>query len=86
MQLRVMKTEPLKTYRVQVRKKDELQYGQWITAPTKEDAINLFVAEYLDVRFVRVEEEEQIETLRRQNTELQAEIDTLKAHIRNKEK
>ena len=81
-----MKTEPLKTYRVQVRKKDELQYGQWITAPTKEDAINLFVAEYLDVRFVRVEEEEQIETLRRQNTELQAEIDTLKAHIRNKEK
>ena len=80
-----MKTEPLKTYRVQVRKKDELQYGQWITAPTKEDAINLFVAEYLDVRFVRVEEEQQVETLRRQNTELQAEIDTLKAHIRSKE-
>jgi len=80
-----MKTEPLKTYRVQVRKKDELQYGQWITAPTKEDAINLFVGEYLDVRFVRVEEEEAVETLRRQNTELQAEIDTLKAYIRNKE-
>lgn len=81
-----MKTEPLKTYRVQVRKKDELQYGQWITAPTKEDAINLFVAEYLDVRFVRVEEEQAIETLRRQNTELQAEVDTLKAYIRGQEK
>lgn len=81
-----MKTEPLKTYRVQVRKKDELQYGQWITAPTKEDAINLFVAEYLDVRFVRVEEEEAVETLRRQNTELQAEVDTLKAYIRGQEK
>lgn len=80
-----MKTEPLKTYSVKVRRKDELQYGQWITAPTKEDAINLFVAEYLDVRFVRVEEEEAIETLRRQNTELKAEIDTLKAYIRNKE-
>ena len=81
-----MKTEPLKTYRVQVRRKDELQYGQWITAPTKEDAINLFVAEYLDVRFVRVEEEEAVETLRRQNTELQAEVDTLKAYIRGQEK
>ena len=81
-----MKTEPLKTYRVQVRRKDELQYGQWITAPTKEDAINLFVAEYLDVRFVRVEEEQAIETLRRQNTELQAEVDTLKAYIRGQEK
>ena len=78
-----MKTEPLKTYSVKVRKKDELQYGQWITAPTKEDAINLFVAEYLDVRFVRVEEEQQIETLRRQNTELQAEINTLKAYLRS---
>ena len=81
-----MKTEPLKTYSVKVRKKDELQYGQWITAPTKEDAINLFVAEYLDVRFVRVEEESAIEILRRQNTELQAEVDTLKAYIRGQEK
>jgi len=81
-----MKTEPLKTYSVQVRKKDELQYGQWITAPTKEDAINLFVAEYLDVRFVRVEEEAEVEILRRKNTELQAEIDTLKAFLRSKDK
>lgn len=81
-----MKTEPLKTYSVQVRRKDELQYGQWITAPTKEDAINLFVAEYLDVRFVRVEEEAEVETLRRKNTELQAEIDTLKAFLRDKSK
>ena len=78
-----MKTEPLKTYSVQVRRKDELQYGQWITAPTKEDAINLFVAEYLDVRFVRTEEEPELDTLRRQNTELRAEIDTLKAFLRN---
>ena len=36
------------------------------TAPTKEDAINLFVAEYLDVRFVRTEEEPELDTLRRQ--------------------
>lgn len=78
-----MKTEPLKTYKVQVRRKDELQYGQYITAPTKEDAINLFVAEYLDVRFVKQEEEPELETLRRQNTELRSEIDTLKAFLRN---
>lgn len=75
-------TERLKTFRVIVRRKDELQYGQWITAPTKEDAINLFVAEYLDVRFVREESEPEIDTLRRQNTELRAEVDTLKAMLR----
>ena len=79
-----MKTEPLKTYKIQVRRKEELQHGQWITAPTKEDAINLFVAEYLDVRFVCVEEEAELDILRRQNTELRAEIDTLKAFLRNK--
>lgn len=78
-------TELLKTFKVSVRRKDELQYGQWITAPTKEDAINLFVAEYLDVQFVDVEQENQLEILRRQNTELRAEIDTLKAYLRNKE-
>lgn len=76
-------SEPLKTYRVNVRRKDELQYGQWITAPSEEDAINLFVAEYLDVRFVRHEREPELETLRRQITELRAENDTLKAYIRN---
>lgn len=78
-----MKTEPLKTYKVSVKRKDELQYGQWITAPTKEDAINLFVGEYLDVQFIRVEEEPEVEILRRQNTELRAEIATIKAmHLR----
>ena len=81
-----MKQEPLKTYSIRVLRKDELLYGQWITAPTKADAISLFVNEYLDVRFVRVEEEEEVETLRRQNTELRSEIDTLKAFLRNKEK
>lgn len=76
--------EPLKTFSVQVRRKDELQYGQWITAPTKEDAINLFVAEYLDVRFVRTEIEPEIDILRRENTELRSEIATLKAFVRDR--
>lgn len=75
-------TERLKTFRLNVRRKEELQYGQWITAPTKEDAINLFVAEYLDVKFISENEEPEIDTLRRQNTELRAEVDTLKAMIR----
>ena len=78
-----MKTERLKTYSINIRRKDELQYGQWITAPTEEDAINLFVSEYLSIKFIREEEEEELDILRRENTELRAEIATLRAYARS---
>lgn len=74
-------TEPLKTYSIRVRRQDELKYGQWVTAPTEEEAVKLFINEYLDVRFVK--DETEAEKLRRENTELRSEIDTLKAFLRN---
>ena len=40
-------TEKLKTYHLKVKFMDELQYGQFITAPTKEEAIQLFLDEYV---------------------------------------
>ena len=40
-------TEPLKTYQVKVKFLKELMYGQFITAPSREEAIELFVEEYL---------------------------------------
>ena len=42
-------TEPLKTYHVKVKYLDDLKYGEFITAPSEEEAINLFVEEYLYV-------------------------------------
>ena len=40
-------TEPLKTYQVKVKFLQDLLYGQFITAPSREEAIKLFVEEYL---------------------------------------
>ncbi len=40
-------TEKLKTYHLKVKFMDELTYGQFITAPTKEEAIQLFLDEYV---------------------------------------
>ena len=48
-------SKPLNTYSIRVKFQDELRYGQWITAPTEEEATNLFIENYLDVRFVREE-------------------------------
>ena len=48
MQLKTM-TEPLKTYHVKVKFLDDLRYGEFITAPSEEEALKLFVEEYLYV-------------------------------------
>ena len=40
-------TEPLKTYNIKVKFPDELRNGEFITAPSKEEAIKLFVEEYI---------------------------------------
>ena len=40
-------TERLKTYQVKVKFLDDLKYGEFITAPSEEEAIKLFVEEYL---------------------------------------
>ena len=47
--------EKLKTFNVVVRDLDDLRYGQFITAPTEEEAIKLFVEEYIYVRSSREE-------------------------------
>ncbi len=46
MQLKTM-TEPLKRYQVKVKFLDDLRYGEFITAPSEEEALRLFVEEYL---------------------------------------
>ena len=40
-------TEPLKTYHLKVKFLDDLRYGEFITAPTEEEAIKLFIEEYI---------------------------------------
>lgn len=77
-------TRQLNTYSIRVKFQDELKYGQWITAPSLEEATNLFIEEYLDVRFVRMETKapdlsEEILELNRQILELQAELATARA-------
>lgn len=48
-------TEKLSTYHLKVKFMDELRYGQFITAPTKEDAIKLFLEEYVYIASEREE-------------------------------
>ena len=48
-------TELLKTYHVRVRYLDDLRHGQFITAPTEEEAIQLFLDEYV---YISSEKEE----------------------------
>ena len=40
-------TEKLKTFHLKVKFMDELTYGQFITAPNQEEAIKLFIEEYI---------------------------------------
>ena len=75
----------LKTYNVVVKFLDDLKYGQFITAPSEEEAIQLFVEEYLYIRNGEndcIDIYETINRLRKENLELQSEVDTLKAQIR----
>jgi hypothetical protein len=48
-------TEPLKTYHVRVKYLDDLKYGEFITAPSEEEALKLFVEEYLCISSEREE-------------------------------
>ena len=52
MQSKIM-TEPLKTYHVRVKHLDDLKYGEFITAPSEEEALKLFVEEYLSISLER---------------------------------
>ena len=45
----------LKTYSIRVKFIDEMRYGQHITAPDEETALQLFIEEYLNVTFVQEE-------------------------------
>ena len=42
-------TDKLKTYQIKVKFMENLKYGQFVTAPSEEEAIKLFVEEYLYV-------------------------------------
>ena len=48
-------TEPLKTYHIKVKFLSELRYGEFITAPTEEEAIKLFLEEYVYISSVKEE-------------------------------
>lgn len=78
-------SKPLNTYSIRVKFQDELRYGQWITAPTEEEATNLFIENYLDVRFVREEStkpedvSDEVLQLNAAILELKAELATLRA-------
>ena len=49
-------SEPLNTYSVKVQYWTDHRYPQWITAPTEEEAIKLWVEQYLFVKKVRTED------------------------------
>jgi len=40
-------TDRLTTYQIKVKFMENLKYGQFVTAPSEEEAIKLFVEEYL---------------------------------------
>ena len=42
-------TDKLTTYQIKVKFMENLKYGQFVTAPSEEEAIKLFVEEYLYV-------------------------------------
>ncbi len=48
-------SDKLKTYHLKVKFMDELRYGQFITAPTEEEAIKLFIEEYVYIKSEREE-------------------------------
>lgn len=43
-------TEKLKTFHLKVKFLDDLRYGEFITAPTEEEAIKLFIEEYIYIQ------------------------------------
>lgn len=48
-------TDTLKTYHIKVKFLEELRYGEFITAPTEEEAIKLFLEEYVYISSVKDE-------------------------------
>lgn len=48
-------TDRLKTYHLKVKFMDNLKYGQFITAPSEEEAIKLFIEEYIYISSEREE-------------------------------
>jgi len=75
----------LKTYNIRVKFLDDLKYGEFITAPSEEEAIQLFVEEYLYIYKGdnnAVDIYNNLNVLRRRNIELEAEVATLKAQLR----
>ena len=75
----------LKTYNIRVKFLDDLKYGEFITAPSEEEAIQLFVEEYLYIykgNNSAVDIYNNLNDLRRKNIELEAEVATLKAQLR----
>ena len=48
-------SEKLKTYHFVVKFMDELKYGQFITAPSEEEAMKLFIEEYIYIKSEREE-------------------------------
>ena len=46
-------TEPLTTYSFRLKFYSDHRYPQTITAPTEEEALKLWIEEYLDVREVK---------------------------------
>lgn len=46
-------SERLKTYSVRLKFHDDHMYPQHITVPTREEAIELWVQEFLDIREVK---------------------------------
>lgn len=80
-------TESLKTYHIKVKFLPELRYGEFITAPSEEEAIQLFLDEYVYISSVRDEANGQqvqteIEALKQRNLELQAQLATIQAMYR----
>lgn len=50
-----MTEQKLSTYHLKVKFMDDLKYGQFITAPTREEAIKLFLDEYVYIASEREE-------------------------------
>jgi hypothetical protein len=49
-------TDRLTTYQIKVKFMDSLKYGQFVTAPSEEEAIKLFVEEYLYIASKRCDD------------------------------
>jgi len=48
-------SDPLNTYQIRVKFWSDHRYPQQITAPTEEEALKLWIEEYLHVRHLREE-------------------------------